>query len=85
MQHEALYKLSPLLDQFKEGLCKMAVLRPVQQFPQLFLPLFTFTGNVSSEEVIAAIYPDPDEPVEDILQTMMIIYINGLSSEGKAI
>ena len=61
LAHEALYKVSPLLDQFKQGLKKVDMLRLVQAFPDLYIALFTFSGDVSAEDMAEALYVDEAE------------------------
>ncbi len=82
MQHESLYKVSTLLDQFKEGLNKMGVLPVIEKFPELFVSMFTFTGDVSCEDVLAALYVDPEEGIDDILLSLTHKYIKSLSKDG---
>jgi hypothetical protein len=83
LQFESLIKISRLLDQFMSGLCKIGVLPLIQQFPQLFLPLFTYTGNVQTEDVLSTLYVDEDDTKDDVLFTLLCKYIEYLSTEGK--
>ncbi len=46
-----------MLDQFTDGLQIMGLLK---SFPDIFLPLFVYTGNVSAVEVAEAIFVDRD-------------------------
>ena len=46
-----------MLDQFTDGLQIMGLLK---SFPNIFLPLFVYTGNVSAVEVAEAIFVDRD-------------------------
>lgn len=56
LTHEAIYKITKLLDQFCEGLKQLRILQLIRSFPDLFTPLFTFTGDISSEVVSEAIF-----------------------------
>ena len=56
LTHEAIFKISKLLDQFYEGLKKLRILQLIRAFPDLFAPLFTFTGDISSEMVSEALF-----------------------------
>ena len=49
MTYEALYRIKPLLDDFAKGLENCSVLKCVRVFPELFLPLFVYTGNLSAD------------------------------------
>ena len=54
--HDALYRRSPLLDQFSEGLKEMGIMELIKVFPIEMSPLFIATGEVSLEEVLEAIW-----------------------------
>lgn len=83
--HEAIYKLSKLLDQFCERMKKLRLLPLIRCFPEMFAPLFTFTGNISVNEVLEALFihdetvvhPD-DEKTFAFLQE----FIRGCSRKG---
>jgi len=45
-----------MLDQLCDGLRCLGVLKAMRCFPHLILPLFVFTGSVSTEEVLEAVY-----------------------------
>ena len=48
MQHEGLYKLSVLLDQFKDGLRRTNKEKLIENYPKEFAPLFIMLrGNYS--------------------------------------
>ena len=49
-----------MLDQFTDGLQIMGLLKLIRSFPDTFLPLFVYTGNVSAVEVAEAIFVDRD-------------------------
>ena len=61
LTHEALYRISPLLDQIAQGLKKGGMLRGIQDFPYLYAPLLLYTGEVSATDVLEAIYVDEEE------------------------
>ena len=80
MQHEALFKISKLLDQFKEGLKKAKLLKLIQNFPEQFTPLFTFTGSIPADSVINALYSRENE--DTVTLAFLHRYIRGLSEKG---
>jgi len=82
IQHESLFKVSNLLDQFKDGLKSVGILTVLQKFPQLFIHFFTFTGNVSTEDVIEALFVHKDDVVDTVLMALICKYVSELSSEG---
>ena len=63
MQHESLYKISNLLDQFKDGLNAVNVLTLVKIFPQ---QMFTYSGEIRNEEVLQALYVNEDEDLDSV-------------------
>ena len=71
-----------MLDQFKDGLKEVGILTVIQKFPQLFVHFFTFTGNVTSEDVIAALYVDEDDVIDTVLMALTSKYVGDLSTEG---
>ena len=60
LQHEALHKFIPLLDQFKIGFQKVKVLNIIQAFPDEFLPLFTFDGGIEAADVLKTLSVEDD-------------------------
>lgn len=54
--HDALYRRAALLDQFSKGLKEMGLLQLIKVFPTVMLSLFVFTGKLSTDEVLEAIY-----------------------------
>ena len=52
---DALYKRQVLLDQLKEGLKLIGALKLIQAFPKEMLPLFTFQGQLTADDVLEAI------------------------------
>ena len=54
--HEAIYKIAKLLDQFCEGLKKLHIMQLIRSFPELFAPLLTYTGDISPDAVLEAIF-----------------------------
>ena len=61
----------------------MGVLTLIREFPQLFVQLFTFTGDVSSKDVLATIYVDKNDVVDGVLMELTSKYIKDLSKEGN--
>ena len=45
LQHEALYKISKLLDQIQFGLKDIGILDVIQAFPELFFEVIGFIAN----------------------------------------
>lgn len=76
-----LFKVSNLLD---DGLNKMGLLHVIQRFPQLFSHLFTFTGDVSADDVLAALYVDNEDTRDEVLMALTYKYIKDLSKEGMS-
>ena len=81
--HEALYRLSPLLDQMAEGLKKNGLLRAIRIFPNLYAPLFIYTGCLSSEEVQAALYVDDDYEMDKETMAHLRHYIQECDEAGR--
>ena len=82
MQHQSLYKISNLLDQFKDGLNAVNVLTLVKTFPQQMLGLFTYSGEIRNEEVLQALYVNEDEDLDSVTLEFLHRYICNLSKEG---
>ena len=82
MQHQSLYKISNLLDQFKDGLNAVNVLTLVETFPQQMLGLFTYSGEIRNEEVLQALYVNEDEDLDSVTLEFLHRYICNLSKEG---
>lgn len=45
--YDALYRRSVLLDQLKEGLKEIGILKLIQSFPAEMAPLFTYMGELT--------------------------------------
>ncbi len=82
LQQEALFKISLLLDQLRDGLKKVGILSLIVAFPQLFHDLFTFAGEVDSEEVIRALYVDHDEISDPVGMAFLHRYLKNLTNKG---
>ena len=86
MQHESLFKVSKLLDQFKDGLKSVNVLSLIQSFPQPILQCFTFTGEVSIDDVLDALYVDDNDELTDATTLAYLhSYIRSLLAKGRFI
>ncbi len=59
---EAIFKQSKLVDQFCDGLRNAGILKAIRAFPDLFVRLFTYTGDISSKSVLEAIKVDDGIP-----------------------
>ncbi|XP_019858212.1 PREDICTED: uncharacterized protein LOC109586463 [Amphimedon queenslandica] len=58
--YEAVERISKSLDQLCEGLSNLGLSDVIRAFPHLFLSIFVFSGTVTSQDVIDAVYmPDP--------------------------
>ena len=53
MTCEAIYRVKPLLEQIADGLKSCMVLRAIQDFPDLYLPLFVDTGEINLDDPIS--------------------------------
>ena len=84
MQHEGLYKLSVLLDQFKEGLRRTNMDRMTENYPKEFAPLFVFSGEINATDVIKALYTEEDKK-DPVSMGLLQQYISGLSQHGISI
>ena len=78
---EAVFKVSKLLDQFCDGLRDAGILKAVRAFPCLFICLFTYTGDVSSESVLEALIVD--EKVPKVLVDFLTKYILEADEKGN--
>lgn len=70
----ALYHIAPLLDQLIKGLQHCDVLKTARAFPSVFAPLFTFSGNVTVDDILDAI--NVDECEQDIKPGDRVLLIN---------
>jgi hemerythrin len=52
LQHEALFKIMPLLDQFKSGLEKANILSVIQKFPNQLAKHFIFFGSIDLQQLL---------------------------------
>lgn len=83
MQHEGLYKLSVLLDQFKDGLRRVKMEKLIESFPNEFALLFTCSGKISTADVIEALYIRRDR-TDPVSMELLKQYISSLSQKGTA-
>ena len=84
--HEVLFKASKLLDQFCEGTKQVQVLELVRAYPDLFVHLFTFTGDLVAEDVMDAVYVHSDTQLylgNKLILSFLKHYIQECSQEGK--
>ena len=82
MQHEGLFRISKLLDQFKEGLKQAKILSTVQNFPEQFSVLFTFVGSITSDRVINALCTREFDNTDTMTMGFLYRYIHELSEKG---
>ena len=85
LSYDALYRRSVLLDQFKQGLEEVGILRLITQFPNEMSSLFTFTGDLTNEEVIDAVYVVDDVVLSDddsAVMSLFVRFIQTLNSSG---
>ena len=82
MQHEGLHKFVSLLDQFKHGLQKASMLSIIQAFPEKFLPLFTYDGEIKAEDVLEILQIEEDKLQDTLTLEILTMYINQLSQAG---
>ena len=87
LTHEALYRITPLLDQISHGLRKGDMLRPIQCFPHLYAPLLIYTGELSTADVLEAIYVDELEtevlPGDSITLAFLRRYVQDCDEDGE--
>ena len=81
MQHEGLYKISVLLDQFKEGLRRVNIENLIESYPNEFAPLFVFSGEIRAMDVIQALYMGKDR-TDPVSMGLLQQYISSLSQQG---
>ena len=84
MQHEGLYKLSVLLDQFKDGLKKTNIEKLIENYPKELAPLFICSGEVRAIDVIEALYMRKDR-MDQVSMELLHQYISSLSQQGMFI
>ena len=67
MFFDAIDCVAKLLDQLCDGLRSLGVLHIMRAFPDLFLPLFTYTASVTSSDVQESVFVDEERTVVDIV------------------
>ena len=80
---DAIGKISNLLDQLSSGLHALGVLPVVRAFPELFVPLFTYTAAISPEEVVDTLYLSDDEEEDEVALLLLKRWIANASEESK--
>ena len=89
LTYGALYRITPLLQQISAGLKKNGLMRAIQNFPDLYAPLFIYIGEVSAEDVLNAIYIDSEittvGPQDEHTLSLLKRFITEADSEGKYI
>lgn len=86
LAYEALFRISTLLNHFKEGLRKTGMLKLIMAFPDLFEHLFTYSGVLTATDVLCAVYVDSGDelaPTESIVLHYLQQYLRNSSEEGK--
>ena len=82
----ALYRIAPLLDQLIKGLQLCDVLKTVRAFPGVFAPLFTFSGNMTVDDILGAIHVDESEqgtkPGDSVLLAFLKRFIQETNENG---
>lgn len=81
MQHEGLYKLSVLLDQFKEGLRRANMENLIMNYPKEFAPFFVFSGEIKATDVIKTLYMGKGR-TDPVSMGLLQQYISNLSQQG---
>ena len=82
LQYEGLYRISPMLDQFKNGLEKAGILNLIKNFPYQFANCFTFHGHVNSKDVIELLQSSEDNEVDEKTMHLLCKYIDELDEQG---
>lgn len=87
LTHEALYRITPLLDQISQGLKKGGILRCIQMFPYEYAPLLVYTGELSATDVLEAIYVDDEETEvqegDNITLAFLRRFVHDCDGDGK--
>lgn len=52
------------------------------QFPDLFLPLFTYTGNIETDDVIDALFVHEMKPCDKLTMKFLKQYLVNCDQEG---
>ena len=84
--HEVFYNFSKLLDQMCNGMKRLPIFDVIQSFPHLFTSLFTYSGNVSVDDVLDAVYfPDMTELTsrDEVTVKFIYRYLRECNHEGK--
>ena len=82
LQHEGLYKISVLLDQFKDGLRRSSIIAKfIECFPKEFAPLFVCSGKLTNADVIDALLARKDR-TDPVAMRLLQEYISSLSQQG---
>ena len=81
--HDALYRRSSLLDQFRLGLREVGALQLVELFPDVMSKLFVYTGDLSADE-LEAVYADEATMTADdkFVFSLFLDYIRVLTASG---
>ncbi len=85
LTYEAVYKVSKLLDQFREGLKTLRIRKLIQAFPEEFAGLFTYTG-LEPSDVLDALSIHRDvvlQPGYTIVLSFFHRYIQECNENGK--
>ena len=83
--YDALYRRAALLDQFSKGLNEMGLLQLIKAFPTQMCPLFTFTGKLSVEEVLDAVYTNDESTLsvaDKFVMSLFERYIKSLDNSS---
>lgn len=83
LTHEAIYKCAKILDQLVDGLKKLPIYELMVQFPEQFLPLFTYSGDIAAEDVIGALYVDEVKSCDELTMKFLKQYLVDCGHEGR--
>ena len=82
LTNEALYRISPMLDQITDGLKHCTILKMLRALPEVCLPLLTYNGVLSAEDVLHALCVD-DTSVDEVAFKFLQRFITEADETSK--
>lgn len=80
LTHEALYRITPLLDQISAGLMKGDMMCSIQCFPHVYAALLIYTGELSTADILEAIYVDEQETEFQLGDSITLAFFEAIYS-----
>ena len=88
LTYEALYRISPMLDQMIDGMKASNVMEMFTHFAEICAPLLTYSGEIAPEAVSTAIYVDEEsmvmQPGDEILLVFLYRFIQNATGSGMS-